>query len=460
MNPVNDTSDAQFESAEKKFKDIFGLKDDKLLKYCSCCHWNHVIPRQGWMYISTEHLCFYAFFMGRDFKIAIKYLDITDLKHSTNQISQRIVIQTNRGSTHVFSMLLNFEEIFGFLHKMIDRSVQHFLSDDRSENSVKTEAAYMHDDIGEILKQDYIREEFRLPSTECIEHEAATCAVILPFSKKLSLGRLIVTNNFLIFQSKTKHLFAIVLSFRHFKSIHRATSSGLNYSMKVNMDPIGSLEFINLERSFEIVEDCERFISFCQKKCLKLHNDYEKVITEKKRSLRELAGPLYLEYSNSDNVEMKTSEVERETNWLYHWDLYCWKDQYYRVNALRELFFAGLPQSHRARIWMQLSGANHYRLMHPGLYHKLINDSLDNLSEDILEEIERDLHRSLPEHNAFQNKDGIDALRRVLQCYAKHDPSIGEFPLSTSVKLLVFKLSVISQILGTLFQSFDSKAVS
>ena len=60
----------------------------------------------------------------------------------------------------------------------------------------------------------------------------------------------------------------------------------------------------------------------------------------------------------------------------------------------------------------------------PGLYKQLVNQALGK-SCQANEEIERDLHRSLPEHPAFQSETGINALRRVLSAYAYRNPQIG-----------------------------------
>lgn len=59
-----------------------------------------------------------------------------------------------------------------------------------------------------------------------------------------------------------------------------------------------------------------------------------------------------------------------------------------------------------------------------GLYRTLVDQALGKPST-ANDEIERDLHRSLPEHPAFQCDIGISALRRVLSAYAWRNPQIG-----------------------------------
>ena len=43
----------------------------------SCSYWKSKVPRQGWMYLSINHLCFYSFLMGREAKVIIRWTDIT-----------------------------------------------------------------------------------------------------------------------------------------------------------------------------------------------------------------------------------------------------------------------------------------------------------------------------------------------------------------------------------------------
>nr|KAF6279216.1 TBC1 domain family member 8 [Myotis myotis] len=96
----------------------------------------------------------------------------------------------------------------------------------------------------------------------------------------------------------------------------------------------------------------------------------------------------------------------------------------FRTEKIRKLVAMGLPQCLRGRLWLLFSDAITDLASHPGYYGRLVEESLGNCCL-ATEEIERDLHRSLPEHPAFQTETGIAALRRVLTAYAHRNPRIG-----------------------------------
>lgn len=65
MKEDDDTE--KFKEAIVKFHKLFGMpEEEKLVNYYSCSYWKGKVPRQGWMYLSINHLCFYSFLMGRE----------------------------------------------------------------------------------------------------------------------------------------------------------------------------------------------------------------------------------------------------------------------------------------------------------------------------------------------------------------------------------------------------------
>lgn len=89
-----------------------------------------------------------------------------------------------------------------------------------------------------------------------------------------------------------------------------------------------------------------------------------------------------------------------------------------------KLIRVGLPNRLRGEIWELCCGSMYLRLDNPDEYQRLLDDNADKTSLAI-EEISKDLNRSLPEYAAYQDKEGIDRLRRVLTAYSWKNPDIG-----------------------------------
>lgn len=75
-------------------------------------------------------------------------------------------------------------------------------------------------------------------------------------------------------------------------------------------------------------------------------------------------------------------------------------------------------------MWETLSGSLYLRFANPGMYHQILEDNEGRTSQST-DDIEKDLHRSLPEYAAYQSEEGIGALRRVLQAYSFKNPELG-----------------------------------
>ncbi|KAH8660670.1 rab-GTPase-TBC domain-containing protein [Tricladium varicosporioides] len=95
-----------------------------------------------------------------------------------------------------------------------------------------------------------------------------------------------------------------------------------------------------------------------------------------------------------------------------------------RQPTFHKLIRVGLPNRLRGEIWEQTSGSLFLRLEKPTQYADTLAkfEGRDSLAID---EIEKDLNRSLPEYPGFQDEEGIGRLRRVLTAYSWTNEEVG-----------------------------------
>uniref|UniRef100_A0A7N9AQN0 TBC1 domain family member 9 n=1 Tax=Mastacembelus armatus TaxID=205130 RepID=A0A7N9AQN0_9TELE len=460
---VKDDDDTdKFKEASAKFRKLFGMpEEEKLVNYYSCSYWKGKVPRQGWLYLSINHLCFYSYLLGKEVKLVVRWADITQLEKSATLLLPDVIKVSTRTNEHVFSVFLNINETFKLAEQLANIAMRQLLDNkgfeqDRSLPKLKKKSpkkvSALKRDLDARAKSERYRALFRLPKDEKLDGHT-DCTLWTPFNKMHILGQMFVSTNYICFTSKEETLCSLIIPLREVTIVEKADSSSvlpspLSISTKNRM----TFLFANLkDRDFLV----QRISDFLQQTTSKIYlereltgslnsSDDERTFNLNDSSVPTATQALMTMYRRRSPEEFNpklAKEFLKEQAWKNHFTEFGQGVCMYRTEKTKELVLKGIPESMRGELWLLFSGAINEMATHPGYYEDLVEKSMGkyNLAT---EEIERDLHRSLPEHPAFQNEMGIAALRRVLTAYAFRNPNIGycqAMNIVTSVLLLYAK---------------------
>lgn len=470
----------KFKEASAKFRKLFGMpEEEKLVNYYSCSFWKGKVPRQGWLYLSINHLCFYSYLLGKEAKLVVRWADITQLEKSATLLLPDGIKVSTRSSEHLFSVFLNINETFKLAEQLANIAMRQLLDNkgfeqDRSLPKLKKKSpkkvSALKRDLDARAKSERYRALFRLPKDEKLDGHT-DCTLWTPFNKMHILGQMFVSTNYICFMSKEESLCSLIIPLREVTIVEKADSSNvlpspLSISTKNRM----TFLFANLkDRDFLV----QRISDFLQQTTSKIYlekeltsslnssddehgsvlssspqpslgSDSERTFNLNDSSVPTATQALMTMYRRRSPEEFNpklAKEFLKEQAWKNHFAEYGQGVCMYRTEKTKELVLKGIPENMRGELWLLFSGAINEMATHPGYYEDLVEKSMGkyNLAT---EEIERDLHRSLPEHPAFQNEMGIAALRRVLTAYAFRNPNIGycqAMNIVTSVLLLYSK---------------------
>uniref|UniRef100_A0A4X2JTC5 TBC1 domain family member 8 n=1 Tax=Vombatus ursinus TaxID=29139 RepID=A0A4X2JTC5_VOMUR len=420
----------KFREALVKFEARFNLPEaEKLITYYSCCCWKGRVPRQGWLYLSINHLCFYSFFLGKELKLIIPWVDVQKLERTCNVFMTDTIRITTQNKERDFSMFLNLDEVFKVMEQLADMTLRRLLDNEIFE-----------------LDPD-LQEPTQITKREVSKGSGIGIALWgsknsrRPLRKTISLKK-VDTN-------MCKYKICVIICIKYVEqgflpcfcildcvSVDAQTNSTTLNKSKQKQIPLSLLfQTSSLFQSTSVCSD-QKFGS------LKLSQNGNKVDKETSPLPNSEALLAIFHQSGTQSPDSRMSREQIKASlWNDHFVEYGRTVCMFRTEKIRKLVAMGIPESLRGKLWLLFSDAVTDLASHPGYYGNLVEESMGKCCL-VTEEIERDLHRSLPEHPAFQNETGIAALRRVLTAYAHRNPKIGycqSMNILTSVLLLYAK---------------------
>ena len=428
----------RFEDAERRFLETFKIPSEeleRLVNYFSCSHWNSRLPRHGWMYLALNRLCFNAYTFGSELNIVLRWTDISHIEHTTHRMMDAIIVKSGK-ERYIFCFISQqgekcFQQLQQLVNECVQRHLKHTALPEQSQNEATIKLSKKHKPLIDkkekfLLKNRLdtkkLTEEkirfFRLPLEEIL-HGHLRCSLHNPSNKEVAIpGTVFCFQNFLCFESRVREKMWVVIPLLEISVVEKTTNSNSALYISTRTQICYIFDSLSNQRDFlwKLISDFLAKTSTSHR-----HGSTPKAF--------EFQQPLHIQFPPPPSFFQSTSETERileekEHAWEHHFNLYGRGVCMYRSQELWDLVHKGVLQKYKPEIWLIFSGAIYYLNSNPGYYEQLVLKS-DETILDSFEDIERDLHRSLPEHPAFQTDIGIAALRRVLRAYALRNPSVG-----------------------------------
>jgi len=428
---VSDSEPLQYRAAKRKFYKLFNVpQDEKLVSYYSCTLWQGRMPLQGWLYLTVNSLAYYSFILGTETKFLVRWTDVTDIEKTDGILLQGSVKVSTRTENYVLS-LFN-KDGYDLISQLANMGVKTLISDQsyqkdknlllKKSKNVPRKSSFLKRDLDARKESELYRTLFCLPVDEVLDGKVV-CFLFTPFNKKYRYGTLYLGSRFACFISHVPGLVSLVIPLKDVSCIEKSNvnaktgthDEGIVFSMKncSNNFVFGQVE----DRDFVVEKLCHLLAATSGPGQLK------PLVDVSEDPSFDCIGPLMTIFRESVDL---TTEACKEISWEKLFAEYGGGISMYRTDETTQLVTRGIPNRFRRDIWMTFSGAIFDLESNPGYYRRLASEAVlvKNLAND---EIERDLHRSLPEHPAFQieSRIGIDALRRVLCAYAARNPNIG-----------------------------------
>ncbi|ODV85087.1 hypothetical protein CANARDRAFT_199619 [[Candida] arabinofermentans NRRL YB-2248] len=299
-----------------------------------------------------------------------------------------------------------------------------------------------------LSKDELLRQEFNLPETEKMVDESTAEITVSTKHLRSRLeksgsrdglesysGRLTLTNNFMLFKDSYDNMAcSFTIELLTIQKIQRVSRS---YDFAIMLTTTNDVEIII--QFVGIKSQCERFgqsltkllkssttevsrMSFFQ---MTLYSEY--LLYKNNCSHLKIEGPppggLGWVFKFPGNSQKMNDRLKMK-KWFDYFNENGRNFAMVRNIMFYKLVSYGLPNKLRGEIWETSCGSMYLRYFHEEEYNRLLVD-YDGKTSLAIEEIEKDLNRSLPEYPAYQHDEGINRLRRVLTAYSWKNPEIG-----------------------------------